>query len=95
MSEAEWVDDDYECFTEEAELRAMMLLNEDWENMKAHGYIWRDRDGQLYKPHKLTTRHLKNILKLCQTHYRPVEQITKLQQLLEYRTKSSNKKGKK
>lgn len=95
MSEAEWVDDDYECFMEEAELRAMMLLNEDWENMKAHGYIWRDRDGQLYKPHKLTTRHLRNILKLCKTHYRPVEQITKLQQLLEYRTKASNKKEKK
>lgn len=92
MSEAEWVDDDYECFQQAEELRAMMLLNEDWENMKVHGYIWRDRDGHLYKPNKLTTRHLKNILKMCQTHYRPVEQITKLQQLLEQKTQLSNKK---
>lgn len=95
MSEADWIDYDYACFQQAEELRNISLLNQDWENMKAHGYVWRDREGQLYKPHKLTTRHLKNILKMCQTHYRPVEQITKLQQLLEYRTKSSNKKEKK
>lgn len=89
MSEAEWIDEEFESFQELEEMRAMILLNEDWKAMKKQGYLWRDINGKLYKAHNLKTRHLRNILRMCKTHYRPVEQITELQKLLEYREKSS------
>ena len=34
MSEAEWVDYDYECFQQAEDLRNIRLLNQDWEYLK-------------------------------------------------------------
>ena len=34
MSEAEWVDYDYECFQQAEDLRNIRLLKQDWEYLK-------------------------------------------------------------
>ena len=85
MSEAEWVDYDYECFQQAEDLRNISLLNKDWEYLKNNGFIWRDFQGNVYKSKTIKDKHLKNILNYCKTHYRPVEQINALQDLLNKR----------
>ena len=45
MSESEWADYDYECFQQAEDLRNIRLLNQDWENLKSKGFIWRDIHG--------------------------------------------------
>ena len=81
MTEAEWIDDDYECFQQAEDLRKMRLLNQDWEYLQSKGFIWRDIHGNCYKPKSIKDNHLKNILNHCKNHYRPVEQIKALQEL--------------
>ena len=81
MSEAEWVDYDYECFQQAEDLRNISLLNQDWEYLQSKGFIWRDIHGNCYKPKSIKDSHLKNILNHCKTHYRPVEQVEALQNL--------------
>ena len=81
MSEAEWVDYDYECFQQAEDLRNIRLLNQDWEYLKSKGFIWRDIHGNCYKPKSIKDSHLKNILNYCKTNYRPVEQIMALKEL--------------
>ena len=85
MSEAELVDYDYECFQQAEDLRNISLLNKDWEYLKNNGFIWRDFQGNVYKSKTIKDKHLKNILNYCKTHYRPVEQINALQDLLNKR----------
>ena len=85
MSEAELVDYDYECFQQAEDLRNISLLNKDWEYLKNNGFIWRDFQGNVYKSKTIKDKHLKNILNYCKTHYRPVEQIKALQDLLNKR----------
>lgn len=81
MSEAEWVDYDYECFQQAEELRKIQLLNQDWEYLKHNGFLWRDHYGRALKGRSISDRYLKNILNFCKTHYRPGEQIDALQNL--------------
>lgn len=85
MTEAEWVDYDYECFQQAEELRKQDTLNQDWKLLKEKGFIWRDYNGHAYKPKSLTDRHLKNILKYCKRNYRPAEQVKALQDLWDSR----------
>lgn len=96
MSEAEWVDYDYECFQQAEDLRNIRLLNQDWEYLKSKGFIWRDIHGNCYKPKSIKDSHLKNILNHCKTHYRPVEQVVALQNLwyerLNQQLKAANQK---
>lgn len=97
MSEAEWVDYDYECFQQAEDLRNIRLLNQDWEYLKSKGFIWRDIHGNCYKPKSIKNNHLKNILNHCKTHYRPVEQVEALQNLwyerLNQQLKAANQKN--
>lgn len=81
MSEAEWVDYDYECFQQAEDLRKIRLLNQDWEYLKRKGFLWRDYYGHTFKEKSISNRYLKNILNYCKTHYRPVEQVEALQNL--------------
>ena len=81
MTEAEWVDYDYECLQQAEDLRKIRLLNQDWEYLKRKGFIWRGIHGNCYKPESIKDNHLKNILNYCKTNYRPVEQIEALQNL--------------
>lgn len=39
MSEAEWVNYDYECFQQAKDLRKIRLLNQDWEYLQSKGFI--------------------------------------------------------
>ena len=90
MNEAEWVDYDYECFQQAEDLRNISILNKDWEYLKKNGFIWRDFQGNVYKPKTIKDRHLNNILNHCKTHYRPVEQIMALKELWNKRMREKN-----
>lgn len=64
-------------------------LREDWEELKSQGYLWEDRYFHRYKPAEISDSYLKNIIKYCETNYRPTEQVKMLKEELEKRSKKS------
>lgn len=58
-----------------------LYLDLNWEELQDDGYIWEDINCNRYKEKDIDNRYLKNILNFCKHHYRPKEQVEKLQQL--------------